>query len=118
MVIVPGSIGRNTSHQYNLERVMRYCRVTLDESNGTVRHSFEEIPTRPASEVFHDGAMVKPSESSYAFLSNMESLLEKFSRISNADGRVTIRKALEIVGAPKHVVSYLREVHKRLSIDF
>jgi DNA repair exonuclease SbcCD nuclease subunit len=118
MVIVPGSIGRNTSHQYNLERVIRYCRVTLDEGNGTIRHSFEEVPTRSASEVFHDGAMMKPSESAYAFLSNMDSLLEKFSRISNADGRVTIRKALEMVEAPKNVVSYLREVHKRLQIDF
>jgi DNA repair exonuclease SbcCD nuclease subunit len=118
MVIIPGSIGRNTSHQYNLERIVRYCRVTLDEGNGTVRHSFEEIPTRPASEVFHDGAMMKPSESAYAFLANMESLLDGFKRLSNADGRITIRKALESIETPKYVIDYLREVHKRLQIDF
>jgi DNA repair exonuclease SbcCD nuclease subunit len=116
-VIIPGAIGRNTSHAYNLTRNVRYFRVVLDEVTGGISSSFETVPCAPAREVFNTSAMDKPSESTYAFLDNMSRLLEGFKRVSGT-GIMTIRQALETCQTPPHCVEYLRRVHERLNIDF
>jgi DNA repair exonuclease SbcCD nuclease subunit len=114
-VIIPGAMGRNTSHAYNLTRKVRYFRVMIEGEK--IAYSFEEVPTVPAAEVFNESSMIKPSESTYAFIDNMSRLLEGFKKVSGT-GILTIRQALETCQTPSHCVEYLRGVHERLNIDF
>lgn len=117
IVMRPGSLCRNTSHAYNLNRQPCYVQLVLEQGK-IVSVETKEVPAPLPSEIFNDDAFKKPNSSTYAFVQNVQEILKGFERMAESKQAFTLRKALEEVKAPEPVQIYLKSLHERALINY
>lgn len=118
MVIRPGSVSRNTSHAYNLNRQPNYIRMTV-KGGEILRVDTVEVPALKPHEVFYEEAFKKANTNTFTFVQNVQTILEGFKRIvESGEARATVRKALDEVGAPEPVKMYLKSLHEQAMLNW
>lgn len=111
----PGSITRNTSNLYNLNRQPHYIQVTV--VNREIQSVVEkEVRAYLPEKIFKSEVFQKPA-SNPIFLSSIETLLECFGR-KVASSKISLKKTLEEIEAPEDVIVYLESIHKAQNLKF
>ena len=111
----PGSITRNTSNLYNLSRQPQYIQIVI-QNRKIFQINQKEVLAFPPEKVFKPEVFKSPAMNPI-FLSNIERLLETFGqKISNS--KVSLKKVLIDIEAPKDVIMYLESLHKANNISF
>lgn len=113
----PGSLCRNTSHLYNLQRQPQYVRFSL-EVDRIVDVKLVEVPAPKPEEIFFEAAFKKPEKNTLTFMANVEEILKGFQRIAVNPERFTLRKALDDVKAPEPVKEYIKRLHERALLNY
>jgi predicted phosphodiesterase len=104
-----GSLCRNTSHEYQVQRMPEYLQFLVDEEKGTV----SDPEMRPAGGfepylVFKQEALDGPSGSEIAHMASVEGLVSQFNDHSaTTDRGYTMLSALRELEAPDSVIGHI-----------
>lgn len=111
-----GSLGRHTSHAYNLNRQPEFLSLGIGPS-GITSVELVEVKCPLATEVFHPEAFQKKNSNALSFTMNVQELLDSFQK-SSAATRMSIRMALEELKSPPLVSEYLKSLYERNALAF
>ena len=111
-VIIPGSLARNTSHQYNLQRIPSYCRY--DCVTGVVTIEDLSMIAKPSVDIFKDSYLdISECEDSDGRVS-LENIKHQLDFINkDVSLKYDLFSALKELHAPPDVVRYLSLIKDR-----
>lgn len=108
-----GSLCRNTSHLYNLNRIPEVAILELDKGK-ILSYERKQIPTLSGTQIFRADVFDKPVKNRLSSLMDISDILQLFD--SNKKEALTVRKALNDLATPAEVVEYIEGVYERAGI--
>lgn len=106
-----GSLCRNTSHEYNLQRVPEVAVLELKDGK-ILSYERKQIPTLKGMQIFRADVFDKPVKNRLSSLMDIGDILQMFET-DNKEG-LTVRKALNDMAAPKEVIEYIESCYERV----
>lgn len=118
VILRPGSLGRNTSHDYQTYRLPSYYEVVIDGDQIRWERKVVEI-AKPANEVFNPQVYLgKGSELAKELRNNLNQLVDCFKKTARKDSEWSVHKILKDLGAPESVIEILRQKHEAMGKNF
>lgn len=112
-----GSIGRHTSHKYNLQRTPVYMQIVGDGAKMVSTSLLQTKGLLPEA-VFFEESWNKENSGKYAFTQNLTDLLAAFKRTDAVTRKLSMRKVLEGAKAPQTVLNYIESLYFKSGLAF
>lgn len=110
-----GSILRNTSDLFNLNRIPMYLIINTEDINNFGICSFD--CAKPGKDVFSHDAYNKTNLKKQRFIQSIDEVLDRYNNVSIRP-MLTMYNILTEINTPKTNLDYLESVHTRIGKEF